>query len=92
MVELEIRCLPRDLPEFIEVDISQGTLDTVIHLSQVVLPKNVEMVAVIHGPEDDLPVISIHQPKIVAEEEEAATPEGETPEASGSAEENKTEE
>lgn len=94
MIELEIRCLPRDLPEFIEVDISQGTLDTVIHLSQVTLPKGVEMTAVIHGSEDDLPIVSIHMPKIVAEEETPAA-EGEPPSAEASsegAEENKTEE
>lgn len=72
MVELEVRCLPRDLPEFIEIDISQSPLDTVIHLSQIVLPKNVEMLAVIHGSEDDLPVVSIHKPKIVVDEEEAS--------------------
>jgi large subunit ribosomal protein L25 len=96
MIELEIRCLPRDLPEFIEIDISQGTLDTVIHLSQVTLPKGVEMTSVIHGPEDDLPVISIHMPKIVAEDEEKpAAAEGEAPSAEASSEgseENKTEE
>lgn len=90
MVELEVRCLPRDLPEFIEVDISQGTLDTVIHLSQLNLPKGVEMLAVIHGPEDDLPVVSIHKPKLVVEEEETPA-ETSAPEASAEGE-NKAEE
>lgn len=72
MVELEIRCLPRDLPEYIEIDLSNASLDTVVHLSEIVLPMGVEMLAVIHGPEDDLPVVSIHQPKIVAEVETSA--------------------
>lgn len=89
MVELEVRCLPRDLPEFIEIDISDAPMDTAIHLSQVVLPKNVETVAVIHGPEDDLPVVSIHKPKLVTEDETPA----EAPEANASgATENKAEE
>lgn len=88
MVELEVRCLPRDLPEFIEIDLSNAPMDTVVHLSQVVLPKNVETVAVIHGPEDDLPVVSIHKPKVITEEEEEAS--AETP--AGSATENKAEE
>jgi large subunit ribosomal protein L25 len=71
MVELEVECLPRDLPEFIEIDLSKAPLDTVVHLSQINLPKNVTLVAMIHGPEDDLPVVSIHKPKRVEIEEEA---------------------
>lgn len=72
MVELEVECLPRDLPEFIEIDLSNAPLDTVVHLSQVTLPANVKLVAVIHGPEDDLPVVSIHKPKRVEVEEAPA--------------------
>lgn len=72
MVELEVRCLPRDLPEFIEIDLTNATLDTVVHLSQVTLPKGVELTSVIHGPEDDLPIVSIHLPKRIEEEEPAA--------------------
>lgn len=71
MVELEIRCLPRDLPEFIEVDLTNGQMDTVIHLSHIKLPKGVEMVAVVHSAEDDLPVVSIHKPKRIEEDIEA---------------------
>lgn len=78
MVELEIKCLPRDLPEFIEIDLSQAELDTVVHLSQIKVPHGVELTLVVHGAEDDLPVVSIHKPKRVEEEatEEAteATP------------------
>lgn len=75
MVELEVKCLPRDLPEFIEIDLSKAEIDTVIHLSQVKLPKGVEMIAVVHSHEDDLPVVSIHKPKLVVEEVEEAAPE-----------------
>jgi large subunit ribosomal protein L25 len=89
MVELEVRCLPRDLPEFIEIDLSDAKIDTVIHLSQLSLPKGVEMVAVVHNAEDDLPVVSIHKPKRIVEDEEeaAAAPaegeKGESPAAEG---------
>ncbi len=72
MVELEVKCLPRDLPEYIEIDLTTAELDTVVHLSQVKLPKGVEMVAVVHSHEDDLPVVSIHKPKVVVEEVEAS--------------------
>ncbi|MBS0290164.1 MAG: 50S ribosomal protein L25/general stress protein Ctc [Proteobacteria bacterium] len=80
MVELEIKCLPRDLPEYIEIDLSNAELNTIIHLSQVQLPKGVEMVAVVHSHEDDLPVVSIHKPKAVVEEV------AETPEEGGASE------
>lgn len=70
MVELEIKCLPRDLPEYIEIDLTNAELDTVVHLSQIKLPEGVEMIAVVHSQEDDLPVVSIHKPKMVVEEVE----------------------
>lgn len=91
MVELEIRCLPRDLPEFVEIDLTNAPIDTVVHLSQVKLPKGVELVAVVHGAEDDLPVVSIHKPKRIEEDEEVAAA-AESSETEGSAtEENEAE-
>ncbi len=75
MVELEIKCLPAHLPEFIEVDLSNAPLDTIVHLSQVKLPKGVELQHPVHGGDDDLPVVSIHKPKrIEVEEEETEVP------------------
>lgn len=72
MVEVEVKCLPRDLPEFIEIDLTNAPLDTVVHLSQLKLPKGVELTSVVHSAEDDLPVVSIHKPKRADIEEEAA--------------------
>lgn len=76
MVELPIKCLPANLPEAIEIDLSTAEMDTVIHLSHVKLPKGVELLNVIHGPEDDLPVVSVHKPKRVELEEETEAPVG----------------
>lgn len=72
MVELEIKCLPQDLPEYLEIDLSEAPLDTVVHLSQVKLPKGVELLHPVHGADDDLPVVSIHKPKRAEVEEETA--------------------
>ena len=66
---VEIRCLPGDLPEFIEVDLSKLNIDQAIHLSEIPLSKNLEMVALLHG--DDLPVANIHLPRSAVEEESA---------------------
>lgn len=61
--EVEVSCLPQNLPEFIEVDMTNVTLDQVVHLSDLSLPKGVELLALTHGEEHDLPVASVHMPK-----------------------------
>lgn len=84
--DVEISCLPADLPEYIEVDVSEMMLNQTLHLTDLKLPKGVELVAFAHGVEEhNLPVVSLHIPKIVEEEvpveavaeEGAVTPEGE---------------
>ncbi|HRE32605.1 MAG TPA: 50S ribosomal protein L25/general stress protein Ctc [Candidatus Berkiella sp.] len=75
MVELEVKCLPRDLPEFIEVELSNSELNTIVHLSQIKLPKGVELTSVVHSHEDDLPVVSLAKSKRPEEDEaESETP------------------
>ena len=49
IIEVEISCLPKDLPEFIEVDVSGLNLGFAIHLSNLVLPAGVTIVALTHG-------------------------------------------
>lgn len=70
--ELEIECLPANLPEYIEVDISELALDESIHLSELPLPEGVSSVDLAH--EHDLALVSILPPRVEAaiEEEEAA--------------------
>jgi len=60
MTSIDIRCLPKDLPEFIEVDLTNLELNQSIHLSDLQLPAGVEIVELSHGAEHDLPVASIH--------------------------------
>ncbi len=69
MNEVEIRCLPADLPEFIEVDMADLRNDEAVHLSGLKVPEGVEIVALLHGGEDR-PVASIHR-RVVSEEPEA---------------------
>lgn len=70
MSDVEISCLPDDLPEYIQLDISAMQLNDILHLSDIKLPKGVEILALSHG--DDKPVVSIHMPRI--EEEPVAEP------------------
>ncbi len=56
--DIEVLCLPKDLPEFVEVDLLELGLGQLIHLSELKLPEGVELPELIHG--NDLPVVSIH--------------------------------
>jgi large subunit ribosomal protein L25 len=64
--DVEVACLPDDLPENIEVDLSDLQLNQILHLSDLKLPAGVEIIALAHG--DDKPVVSIHIPRVVEEE------------------------
>ncbi len=69
--EVEVTCLPKDIPEFIEVDISALDTGESIHLTELKIPKGVELTALSHGEENhDTAVVSIHAPKVVVEEED----------------------
>ncbi len=76
MMEIEILCLAKDLPEFIEVDLTNVQLGHTIHLSDLKLPEGVELVALSHGDsEHDLPVVSVHIARGGQDDEAAATTE-----------------
>ena len=79
MPDVEIQCLPKDLPEYIEVDLSALNLGDTLHLAQLVMPKGVEIYALAHGSEGDEPVASILSRGSAEEtdEEEAAEGAGE---------------
>ena len=67
--ELDIICFPDDLPEFIEVDLSNLTVGHSLHVREVALPKGVELA--LHKSEDPV-VATVVIPSLVTEEEEAA--------------------
>ena len=68
--ELDVTCLPDDLPGFIEVDMGHLTIGHSIHVKELKLPKGVE--AVLHKAENPV-VATIIQPALVTEEETTAT-------------------
>ncbi|WP_166363870.1 50S ribosomal protein L25/general stress protein Ctc [Pseudomonas akapageensis] len=63
--EIEVSCLPKDLPEFIEVDLANAEIGSIIHLSDLKAPKGVEFVALAHG--NDLAVANVHAPRVPVE-------------------------
>ncbi len=78
LVEVEVGCLPKDLPEYIEVDMSALDVGDSVHLSELGLPEGVHVMALAHNPDNDQPVVNVQHPQKL--EPEAATGEGE-PEA-----------
>ncbi|GDX60566.1 MAG: 50S ribosomal protein L25/general stress protein Ctc [Nitrosospira sp.] len=70
LTELDISCLPKDLPEFITIDLTNLTAVNSLHLSDVELPQGVEIPALIRG--DNSAVVTIIIPRAVAAEETAS--------------------
>ena len=71
LVQLEVSCLPANLPEFIEVDLGEMEVGQILHISDLKLPKGVTSVALSHGADHDLAVVTMLKPKGGADEEAA---------------------
>ena len=74
LVDIEIQCLPGDLPEYIEVDVSALEIGDSLHLSDIKLAKGMEIVALGQGDDHDLQVVAIQANRAAAvdDEEEVA--------------------
>ena len=70
--DVEVRCLAKDLPEFIEVDMTDVQVGQIVHLSNLKLPAGVESVQLSHGADHDQGVVSVLAPRGGAEEEASA--------------------
>ena len=70
MTDLEIICLPKDLPEYIEVDMAEINLGEGIHLTDLKLPEGSEIAALLHGGDAAQIVATVHIPKVVIEVED----------------------
>ncbi len=77
LADVEVSCLPKDLPEFIEVDMAVLEVGQSIHLSELQLPAGVEIPELAQGPEHDLVVVSIHAGHAEAETAEVEEGAGE---------------
>ena len=63
-------CLPKDLPEYLEVDVLELQIGDSVHLSDIALPEGVTSVALAHGDEDsDLSVAIVQAPRSAIEED-----------------------
>jgi large subunit ribosomal protein L25 len=78
--DVEVSCLPKDLPEFIEVDLSGVDLNQMVHLADLPVPEGVEIPELTHGRNS--PVASIHHARA---QEEAEAPAAEAAAAGATA-------
>ena len=72
LIQVEVECLPKDLPEYIEVELSHLNVNEAVHLSQLKLPEHVVLVELKHG--NDVSVAAVHLPRAAVAEEVVAAP------------------
>jgi len=72
---VEVSCLPKNLPEYIEVDMTEVDMDQILHLSDIKLPKGVEIVELSHGEEHDQAIATIHKARAAVSEDTETDPE-----------------
>lgn len=65
--DVEISCLPQNLPEFIEVDVAKVELGQTLHLSDLKLPAGVTLVELAKGADHDQAVVSVTLPRGAAD-------------------------
>ena len=70
MTEIEITCLPKDLPESIEVDVANLGVGDAVHLADLVLPDGVEITSMTSGGDGAAAIVQVAMPRMVEEEEE----------------------
>ena len=89
MTELEISCLPKDLPEYIEVDVLEMELGDALHLSDLKVPEGVEIASLLSGGDPAQTVVSVQAPQLeveTSEDEDAEVSEAEESAAADDAE------
>jgi large subunit ribosomal protein L25 len=72
ITDLEVKCLPSKLPEYIEVDLAGLGVDETIHMREINLPQGVELAHAIHDESHDHAVVSIVLPRAAVEESPVA--------------------
>ena len=76
--DIEVECLPKDLPEVIKIDISDLDLNQYIHVKDIKIEDTIKVLTNL-----DTVIVGVYTPKISAVEEEAPAAEEEAEEKSG---------
>src|SRR5699024_11981123 len=77
-LDVEITCLPQNIPEALELDIAELDLGEMLHLSDIPLPEGVQISVLMYGDEDaDQAVVSVNEPQAEEPEEDAVAEDSE---------------
>jgi large subunit ribosomal protein L25 len=68
--DVEVICLPKDLPEYLELDISELELDGLMYMADIPLPEGIEIPELAQETDQVQPIVSIHVIKEIVIEEE----------------------
>jgi len=68
--DIEVSCKAKDLPEFIEIDVSGMEIGDTLHISDLKLPEGVTSVELAHGADHDQPLAAIHKSRAMSEDDE----------------------
>ncbi len=72
MNEIEVVCMPKDLPEYIELDVAELDIGETIHIGDLSVPEGVQIAALMHQGDPAQPVVSVQAPRVAEEEIEMA--------------------
>jgi len=89
VTEIDVLCLPSNIPEYIEVDMAEREIGDIVHLSDITLPEHVTSIDLRLGEEHDLALASVQAPKVELEidDEAPVAPEGDADEGDSDADE-----
>ena len=79
--EVTVSCLPKDLPEFLEIDLGKLAVGDIVHLSDIKLPKGVELPELKLGKEHDVAVVIAKHGRVESEEAAAEAAPADVPAA-----------
>lgn len=72
MIDVEIECLPQDMPRHIEVDVSEMEIGDSIHLASLELPEGVTIPQLAQELDHEISVVSLHAARVAADDEDEA--------------------
>ncbi len=92
MTELEVECLPKNLPEYLEIDLADLDVGELIHISEISLPAGVTSVDLMHSEDADHAIVTVRPPRggVEADEDDEKEAEAREKEKAESKEEDKS--
>jgi len=69
--DIEVLCMAKDLPEYLEIDVSALNIGDTLHISDLTMPAGVVSVELSHGADHDQPIVAIHKSRAMSDDEDS---------------------